>query len=51
MRDRRMNNIVVIAVCAVLTVMGIIYQFYSLKDGMSFQDYLKSYGVMYEQKE
>ena len=51
MKDRRMNNLIIIAICAVLTVVGMIYQFYSLKDGMSFQEYLNSYGVTYEQKD
>lgn len=40
MRDRKVNNILIIAICLVLAVAGGIYEIYSMRDGVSVREFL-----------
>ncbi|MBO5093167.1 MAG: hypothetical protein J6C33_02285 [Lachnospiraceae bacterium] len=40
MKDRRLNNILMIAICLVLAVIGAIYEIYSMQDGVTLEEFL-----------
>lgn len=52
MKDRKMNYILIIAICLILAVAGCIYEIYSMKDAATIESILDmGNGVGYEESD